>query len=526
MVMAAACQPVVHRAVVEHDLANHTKIQQQAERAEDGCPADARRGGGELLRGELVAESRHGGEQPLPGASDPMTRAEQALSEPSLLPRVAHRGDLSNSGPTPAGSALDADGGLGSLSIDGASRHNVPVTLWRARVVLRVVVLVVAAYIAWQARFALLPFALGGIAVYMLTPVVDRLASLVTVRSHRGDVLRRGVAVLVLYVVIGLMFFGLSFALVPVAADQTARFVDELPELITGARNELNDLLREYHSRVPLAAQERIGGYAEEWTDSFASGIAATVRGSITWLTGTLGLLIGFLAIPFWMFYVLRDRHFAAQNFLQAIPAPAQTDSSNVLLMVDRLIGRYIRGQIVLGVVVGVAVGLGLTLLGVELSLALALFAGVTELIPIIGPWLGAVPAVVIVAATEPELLPWVVLLYVAVQQLENNLLVPRVHGYALDLHPAMIILLLVVGGSVFGFIGLIVIVPLSAILRELFWYVDHRLTGATPEEALRRTGIGRRLLRAGESEPPDAGEPAAPQAAGPGVAPAEEPGS
>ena len=391
--------------------------------------------------------------------------------------------------------------------------------------VLRVVALLVGAYVAWQARFALLPFALGGIAVYILTPLVDRLAALVPVRSHRGDVVRRGVAVLVLYVVVGLLLFGLGLALVPVAADQIARFVDELPDLLTAARREMNDLLREYHDRVPIAAQERIGDYLQEWTDSFASGIAATARGSLAWLTGTLGLLIGFLAIPFWMFYVLRDRHFAAENFRRSIPQPAQADVSNVLLMVDQMIGRYIRAQIMLGVVVGIAVGAGLTLMGVELSLALGLFAGVTELIPIIGPWLGAVPAVVIVAATEPDLLPWVVLLYVVVQQLENNLLVPRVHGHALDLHPAMIILLLVVAGSVFGFIGLIVIVPLAAILRELFWYADHRFAGATPEEALGRTGIGRRLRRGGGEEPGDPGaaeadEPAAPPAPGTNPAP------
>ena len=387
--------------------------------------------------------------------------------------------------------------------------------------------LLVAAYVVWQARFALLPFALGGIAVYMLTPLVDRLAAVVPVRSHRGDVVRRGVAVLVLYAFVGLVIFGFGVALVPVAADQIARFVDELPDLLDAARRELNELLREYHDRVPAAAQERIGGYAQEWTDSLASGIAATARGSLAWLTGTLGLLIGLLAIPFWMFYVLRDRHFAAENFRRSIPAPAQADVSNVLVMVDQILGRYIRAQILLGAVVGIAVGAGLTLMGVELSLALGLFAGVTALIPIVGPWLGAVPAVVIVAATEPDLLPWVVLLYVGVQQLENNLLVPRVHGHALDLHPAMIILLLVVAVSVFGFMGLIVIVPLAAILRELFWYADHRFAGATPEEALGRTGIGRRLRPRGAPEPPGPDEAEAdelPTPPAPGAAPAPGP--
>lgn len=393
-------------------------------------------------------------------------------------------------------------------------------TIARARTVLWVLMLAGIAYLAWHARFALLPFALGGIIAYTLTPVVDRMASLVPASTHRGDVVRRGIAVLILYLLIGLVLFGLGFALFPVLTDQTVRFIDELPDLITEARLELNELLREYRARVPSDAQERIDGYAQELSDSVADGVSATFRGSITQITGTIGLLIGFLAIPFWMFYALRDRHFVAKSFQLAVPEPAREDAMHVLLMADRLLGHYIRAQLFLGLVVGLSVGFGLTLMGVELSFALGVFAGVTELIPIIGPWLGAVPAIVIVSATDPGLLPWVVLLYVVVQQLENNLLVPRVHGHALDLHPAMIILLLVVAGSVYGFVGLVVVVPLVAILRELFWYADHRLTGATPDEALRRTSIGRRFGWASEPGPPDVGEPAvAPTGDSPAVA-------
>ena len=371
----------------------------------------------------------------------------------------------------------------------------------RGRTVLWALMLTGVALLAWRARFALLPFAFGSIVAYALTPIVDRMASVVPARSHQADVLRRGVAVLVLYVVIGLAIFGLGLALVPVATDQTARFIDDLPQLIDDARLEFNELLREYRDRVPVDAQERIDGYADELGDTLADAVAATFRGSITRITGTIGLVFGFLVVPFWLFYALRDRHFVAESFQRAVPEPVREDASHVLLMADRLLGRYIRAQLFLGLVVGVAVGLGLTLMDVELSLALGVFAGVTELIPIIGPWLGAIPAIVIVAATDPGLLPWVALLYVVVQQLENNLLVPRVQGHALDLHPAMIILLLVVAGAVFGFIGLVIVVPLFAILRELFWYADHRLAGAPPHAALARTNIGRRLARAHAEE-------------------------
>ena len=129
--------------------------------------------------------------------------------------------------------------------------------------------------------------------------------------------------------------------------------------------------------------------------------------------------------------------------------------------------------------------------MGVQLSLALAIFAGITELIPLIGPWIGAIPALAIVAATDPGLFLWVALLYLVVQQVENILLVPRIQGGAVAIHPGMIILLLAVGAAAFGFLGLVIIVPLAAILRELFWYADRRFRGETPEDALAATQVG-----------------------------------
>jgi predicted PurR-regulated permease PerM len=197
---------------------------------------------------------------------------------------------------------------------------------------------------------------------------------------------------------------------------------------------------------------------------------------------------------------------------MSAVPPAGQPDVENVLRISDAMMGRYIRGQLLLGLVVGLAVGISLTLMGVQLSLALGVWAGLTELIPILGPWLGAIPGLIIVLATAPHLFVWVALVYIVVQQLENNLLVPRIQGHAVDIHPAMIILLLAVGGTAFGFLGLLATVPITAILRELFWYVDRRLRGVPPDEAFAASLIGRQLRRTPQPEPVPATEaPAAP---------------
>lgn len=378
--------------------------------------------------------------------------------------------------------------------------------------------------LVWSSRRALIPFAIGGMLAYILTPAVDRVAAFVPVTTQRGDAYRRGLAVLVIYLALGGAWVGVGILVVPPAADQITEFADTVPELVNDAETQFADWLDLYHERVPEDAREIISGYKDGAVQALQDSAASTARRSVSLLTGTIEIVFGFIIVPFWLFYALRDRHRASRKFWNAMPEGARADVQNLVAMADRLLGRYLRGQLMLGVIVGIAVSTGLVLLDVQLAIALGVFAGFTELIPIIGPWIGVIPAIVIVAATDPDKIIWVALLYLAVQQLENNFLVPRVQGQAMDLHPAMVILLLVIGGSVFGFLGLIVVVPIAAMLREFFWYADHRLRGRSPDEAILETHVGRGVAeqRSGEAErasamlepsPPEDG--AAPQVVG-----------
>ena len=410
-------------------------------------------------------------------------------------------------------------------------------TTQRWRLVLWAAMLALVLFLVWSARTALIPFALGALLAYTLTPVVDaaawmvpaRVFTAVTADPHQANVYRRGVAVLLVYIVIGVALFAVGSVIIPLAAEQTVQFVDELPTFIEDARAQTADWLTQYRERVPEDVQEEIDGYVSDAGAVLADRVAGMARRSVDLLTSTIGIVFGFVIVPFWMFYALRDRHNVARNFMNAVPQPVRDDVSNLLAIADWVLLRYVRAQLFLGLVVGTAVGVGLTLLDVPLSLALGVIAGITELIPIIGPWIGAVPGMVLTAGTgDTELLIKVGLLYLVVQQVENLLLVPRVQGHAVELHPAIIILLLVVAAAAFGFVGLVVIVPLTAILRELFWYVDRRLSGTDAAQALALSHVGRerrpsrsllaRLLRRGNDRGKPAEEPpAAERSAEPG---------
>ena len=370
----------------------------------------------------------------------------------------------------------------------------------RWRIALWAGMLLAVAWVAWQARWALLPFSIGALFAYVLTPIVDRLAGLMPAHSHQGNVLRRGVAVFLVYLAISGVLAGAGVLVVPVAIEEITQFIDDLPTLIDDTQAQINDWLEVYRERVPDDVRDRIDGYAAHVGDDIGARFSSP-DGHLWFesLTGWIAVVAGFVVVPIWMFYALRDRHNFERNFAAALPAPVQPDVLNGVRIADRLVGRYLRGQLLLGFIVGVATFIGLVLLDVELAIALAVFAGIAELIPIIGPFIGALPAIVIVLATDPDKIIWVLLLYVLVQQVENHLLVPRVQGHAVELHPAVIIMLLAIAGTVFGFVALVIIIPLVALLRELFWYADHRLSGLSPDEAMARTHVARE-----SSAPPD----------------------
>lgn len=351
--------------------------------------------------------------------------------------------------------------------------------------------LLFTAWVVWHARFALLPFAVGGVLAYALTPIVDRLSHLIPARTRQHDVFRRSVVVLAIYLVLAGAVGGIGVALVPTAVDQAIDFFDDLPVIVEEARVQLTEWADGYRATLPDDLRDQMDEAAENLGARAAEITGAILTNTLGSLTSAVGLIAGFLILPFWLFYALRDRHFIERNFMRAVPAPLQDDVAHVARISDSVLGRYIRAQLLLGLIVGTAVGVSLTLLGVQFSIGLGVWAGITELIPILGPWLGGIAGVIVVLATQPDLLLPVILVYVVVQQLENNLLVPRIQGRAVDIHPAMVIMLIVVFGAVWGLIGVIIAVPVTAITRELFWYVDRRLRGATPDEAFEQSHVG-----------------------------------
>jgi predicted PurR-regulated permease PerM len=353
--------------------------------------------------------------------------------------------------------------------------HRAVLTIRRIRYAMVFAVILIVGWFMWQARGALIPFLVGGILAYILAPLVERLSRMMPFYQTRRE-LARTIAIVIVYVTGLGAIVGAGSLLIPAIINETSELIDNIPAYVEQAQTEAERWTDLYRERVPLEVQQRIEQAVQDLGTSLGAYGEQVLARSFGVLQSTFGLFFGYIIIPFWLFYILKDRHRIGPAIKEWFPPGLRSDVDQCIRIIQRVLGSYIRAQLILGLFIGTTTTLGLFLLGVDYFVILGIIAGITELIPIIGPILGAIPALIVVVATEPEKTIWVLLFYVGIQQLENVVLVPRIQGDAVDMHPALIIVLLAIAQQVAGFGGMLVAVPLAAVSRDLFKYIYSRL--------------------------------------------------
>ena len=330
-------------------------------------------------------------------------------------------------------------------------------------------VALVAAFLV-IARGPLFPFILTGILAYLLYPFVSAAESRMPGR-HRWPDIGRIVAIWLVFLLALGVIAGFLALVVPPTLSQTSDFIEEVPGYYSRARAAIEDWNAEYTDRVPEDIRVQIEQYAESSGSILISAARTIVLRTLGAVSNVVSTVIGLAIVPFLLFYLLKDRESAVSGIQSLMPVEARRHALNVVEIVNRVVGAYIRAQLTLGLIVGVVVSIGLFLLGIKFSMLLGIVAGVTELIPIIGPLLGAIPGVFVTLATSPEKVLWVVLLYAGVQVVENTVLVPRIQGHAVGVHPAIVIIALMIGSEAAGLWGVFLSVPITAVGRDVFNY-------------------------------------------------------
>jgi predicted PurR-regulated permease PerM len=355
------------------------------------------------------------------------------------------------------------------------------------RVALVLFAVLLLGVVLYLGRSALTPFILGALLIYILDPLVGFLS-----RRHFNRIqLPRWIAVLIVYALtFFLVFEGLVLLLVPLLT-QVGQFVGDLPRIFAALEAALAQLRETYQTLdLPPAVREYIDGLLADIGDGAPGIDLGGLLPLARTLLGTVASFFGFVIIPVWAFYILRDRVSLTTSLHNALPPAWREDTLAVVKIIDRVVGRWIRAQILLGLIIGVATYAGLLLLGnfvdprfMQFAVLLAVIAGVLELLPIIGPIIAMVPTLLIALTTEDPVVSVVavVALYTIVQQVENAVLVPKIQGEAVELHPSIIIFALIVGGAIAGLVGAILSIPITAAAMSVFRYLFRRLSADDP---------------------------------------------
>lgn len=367
-------------------------------------------------------------------------------------------------------------------------------------------ILVLFGLVVWRFQFVITPLALAAVLAYLLNPPIRWLAA--------KTAISRAQAVLIVYVLILVLAGGASFVLGVAVIEQVARLWSSLPDLLP---------------RLAAVAQERadsLSGVA--WTfgpyqfspgalldlidwQGLAGELRAVLQNFVgrggSWLAGVATATLGTLSDTFFVLiisvYLAMDAPRVGAAISEIAHQPGyRKDADRLLQDTVRVWDAYLRGQVILGVVIFAVVAASLGVLGVNNALELGVLSGVLEFLPVIGPVIGAVAAVLVALLQNSNpwgLSPWAYALIVLgvmviIQQIENGVLVPRIVGDALDLHPIAVMIAVLMGASLAGLLGAVLAAPVVASLKLYGAYVWRKMLDLPPfadEEPLAETGGG-----------------------------------
>ncbi|UPG95412.1 AI-2E family transporter [Luteibacter aegosomatissinici] len=324
-------------------------------------------------------------------------------------------------------------------------------------------------FVIWLLAPVLMPFALAAMLAYLGDPLADRLQRLGMGRTW---------AVSIVFTVIIIIFVGVMLLLVPLIQRQVSNLIDNLPHYVEWARTvALPWVQQRLHLEPDTFDTDKVLAAIREHIGSIGSIAARAITrvtqsgmGIITWMTNAV-------LIPVVAFYLLRDWDTMIAHIQRLIPRSVEPTVVRLSRESDQVLGAFVRGQLLVMLALGVFYGLALTLVGVSIGPLIGMIAGLLSFVPYLGFMIGFVAALVAALVQYGD---WTHVILVGVvftigQLLEGYVLVPRLVGGKIGLHPVAVIFAVLAGGHLFGFLGVLLALPAASVVVVLLRYVFAR---------------------------------------------------
>jgi len=326
----------------------------------------------------------------------------------------------------------------------------------RVRVIALLALALVSVALLYRVRAVLVPFALAIALAYLLAPAVGFLE-----RRRLSRALAIGLVYLALLAGIG----SLLFYLIPSLVGELERLAQNLPVYTAQVRGLVEYFQQRYrHAALPDPLRQII----DESVASVGDNLLAMVRRTVQGILGFASQLVDIVLAPVLAFYFLLDWENIGRRLVATLPTRQRPAILAAAADMDRMLGGYIRSEIIVSAIVGALSGLATALLGLRFAVLFGVISALAEFIPYFGPVIGAAPPVALALLRSPTLALKVAVAYAIIQQLESSLIAPKIVGDHVGLHPLVIIFALLAGGKLAGVPGMLLAVPVAGVLKIL----------------------------------------------------------
>ena len=349
----------------------------------------------------------------------------------------------------------------------------------------------IVGFVIWLLAPVLMPFVVAALFAYLGDPLVDRLERWMS----------RSFAVSLVFFVMIIIVVAIVLILVPFIERQISNFLTQLPTWITWFQTTAKPWLEGHFGISPdvLDTQKIIDMLQEHWSE--AGGFAKTVLTQVSKSGLTLvGWILNIVMVPVVAFYLLRDWDILVERIHALVPRSIEPIVARLSRESDDVLGAFLRGQLSVMVALGVFYGVGLSLVGLSVGPLIGMIAGLISFVPYLGAITGVVMAVIaaLVQYHDWAHVVFVLIVFAVGQTLEGYVLVPKLVGDRIGLHPVAVIFAVLAGGELFGFLGVLLALPVASVVMVLLRYAHERYTASD----LYRTRTDPVILVAGEEEP------------------------
>lgn len=318
---------------------------------------------------------------------------------------------------------------------------------------------------------ALTPFIVAGLFAYLFNPVVEKL------ERHR---IGRSLGVSLLFLVLTLVLVGIVLVLIPFMQKQVTRFIDQLPNWIAWAKNVAAPWLAQRFgfSFEMFDSEGVIALLQDHWRE--AGGLAGTLVAKVS-KSGfaVVAWLLNLVIVPVAAFYLLRDWNLLVERIHALLPRHIEPVVARLVRESDETLGAFLRGQLSVMIILGVLYGFGLWAVGISVGPLIGMIAGLISFVPYLGAIVGVAMGVIaaLVQYQDAFHVVLVLIVFTTGQLLEGYVLVPKLVGDRIGLHPVAVMFAILAGGELFGFTGVLMALPLAAVIMVLLRYAYQRYT-------------------------------------------------